>query len=506
MRRAVSEVMLIVLFLSVLISVVKIQPVKAATITVPDDYPTIQEAVDAAVSGDTVYVRNGTYHEELNVDKSIAFVGEDKSTKLVGNGTSIGFSLPHEDILVKIIGFTIENYSIGVRSTGHGADGRSRFEAFENLFIENGIGACVDELGSGLIADSVFFNNTNSIYAGFRTDAEIRDNLLLFSDGYGIAVDTNDGYTNVTNNYLRGNRFGVHILSAAGYQCSGALYNTTLDQNDYAVYISGRNSSEEPSNILWDVYNNNFVNNTQQVQIEGVEGLILNVSWNAAYPSGGNYWSDYTGSDLHHGSFQNETGSDGIGDVPYAIDANNRDNYPLMNPWAPPDIAVNALSTSKTIVGQGYFGNFNVTFENQGSKIEAFNFTTYANSTAICSEQIMLTASNFTLSFIWNTTGFAYGNYTINACAEPLLEESDLSDNNCTCSFAVHIGVPGDISGVTVGVYDGQTNMRDIQYMIGKFNSKPGYLNWVPNADVNNDNVINMRDIQIAILNFNQHE
>jgi len=32
-------------------------------------------------------------------------------------------------------------------------------------------------------------------------------------------------------------------------------------------------------------------------------------------------------------SYQNETGSDGIGDTPYAIDVNNLDNYPLMSPW-----------------------------------------------------------------------------------------------------------------------------------------------------------------------------
>jgi len=55
--------------------------------------------------------------------------------------------------------------------------------------------------------------------------------------------------------------------------------------------------------------------------------------WDDGYPSGGNYWSDYTGIDQKSGSYQNETGSDGMGDLPYAIDANNTDHYPLMNPW-----------------------------------------------------------------------------------------------------------------------------------------------------------------------------
>ena len=57
--------------------------------------------------------------------------------------------------------------------------------------------------------------------------------------------------------------------------------------------------------------------------------------WDDDYPSGGNYWSDYTGVDEYSGPYQNETGSDGIGDTPYVIDENNQDNYPFMskNGW-----------------------------------------------------------------------------------------------------------------------------------------------------------------------------
>jgi nitrous oxidase accessory protein NosD len=57
-------------------------------------------------------------------------------------------------------------------------------------------------------------------------------------------------------------------------------------------------------------------------------------TWDDGYPSGGNYWSNYTGIDEYSGPSQNETGSDGIGDTPYVIDENNTDRYPLMAPFS----------------------------------------------------------------------------------------------------------------------------------------------------------------------------
>ncbi|MCK4443507.1 MAG: fibronectin type III domain-containing protein, partial [Thermoplasmata archaeon] len=50
------------------------------------------------------------------------------------------------------------------------------------------------------------------------------------------------------------------------------------------------------------------------------------------YPSGGNYWDDYAGTDQFFGPNQNESGPDDIGDLPYVIDTNSQDNYPLMSP------------------------------------------------------------------------------------------------------------------------------------------------------------------------------
>jgi hypothetical protein len=98
--------------------------------------------------------------------------------------------------------------------------------------------------------------------------------------------------------------------------------------------------------------------------------------WDNSYPSGGNYWSNYTGVDMKSGFYQNETGNDGIGDMTHTIDANNTDHYPLMAPisffnagtWNDMTYYVHIVSNS-TISdfyfnpGEGAFLRFNVTGE-----------------------------------------------------------------------------------------------------------------------------------------------
>jgi len=169
------------------------------------------------------------------------------------------------------------------------------------------------------------------------------------------------------------------------------------------------------------------------------------------------------------------------------------------------DLALTSAASDMTVVGQGYNCTVSVTATNLGGYDETFNITAYANATSIGLQEITLASGGSTsITFTWNTTGFAYGNYTISAYAEPVLDETYVADNNVT--WTVHVGVPGDVSGTTPGVYDGITNMKDVAYLVSLFNTRPSSPNWQPNADVNNDGFCNMKDIAIAIYYFNQHE
>jgi hypothetical protein len=90
------------------------------------------------------------------------------------------------------------------------------------------------------------------------------------------------------------------------------------------------------------IYHNTFIENAHQAYDSSG-----NNRWNASYPAGGNYWSDYNGTDRYSGPGQNESGSDGMGDTPYTnIEGGSgaQDDYPLMGVSVSFEVGWNLIS------------------------------------------------------------------------------------------------------------------------------------------------------------------
>jgi hypothetical protein len=106
--------------------------------------------------------------------------------------------------------------------------------------------------------------------------------------------------------------------------------------------VDNRHAFEAASTLeMWSniIYHNNFINN----EVWDISDLV-GYEWDNGYPSGGNYWSAYDGTDFCHGIYQNETGGDeigdGIGDTAYHVFNFLEDRYPLMEPWSVPQLPI----------------------------------------------------------------------------------------------------------------------------------------------------------------------
>jgi len=162
-----------------------------------------------------------------------------------------------------------------------------------------------------------------------------------------------------------------------------------------------------------------------------------------------------------------------------------------------PDIAVTNVTISKTVVGQGYNASISVTVENQGDYTETFNVTCYANTTIITTfVNITLSSGNSTaINFTWNTSGFAYGNYTVSAYAWPVPSETDTGDNTFV-DGVVTVVLAGDLND------DGIVDYRDINRVARMFGKTLGSPQWDPNSDIIEDGIIDYRDINVPSRNY----
>lgn len=157
------------------------------------------------------------------------------------------------------------------------------------------------------------------------------------------------GTNNVISNCtFRDNKIG--ILLDFGSSGSVVVNNTFKNNSNYGLGIR-----QSLTNIK--VYHNNFIDNNRQAV-----ALEANALYNDSYPSGGNFWYDYTGVDNCSGPNQDVCPDpDGIGDTPYPIPHVSTgvpvawDYYPLMCPtWGCILAPAAPTSLSAELSGDGF--------------------------------------------------------------------------------------------------------------------------------------------------------
>lgn len=151
------------------------------------------------------------------------------------------------------------------------------------------------------------YNRRNGIWAHHLSHNNIiRNNVIILNVKIGVGV-TVSSYDNVIKgNKICSNKHGIYISQDS---CGHIISENGVGNGNYGIYIE--NSSND--NLI---FHNNITENGRN----GSDSCTN--TWDDDDPSGGNYWSDYTGTDR----------GDGIGDVPYDIPyGSNQDRYPFMS-------------------------------------------------------------------------------------------------------------------------------------------------------------------------------
>jgi parallel beta-helix repeat protein len=198
------------------------------------DFTSIQDAINASINGNKIIVRPGTYHERLNINKSINLIGEDKNTTIISRQYTGDIA---DLITVEAINSSIENFTLENGSS--------------SLFC----GIIMTRSTNVTIKNNNIIGFNHGIYLlSYSEKITISDNFI-FENNYGIRIK-GCHFNNVSKNNIKNNNRGV-------YCCCGAEYN--------------------------EIHFNNFFDN---YDYNGIESTYLTNYWD------NNYWDDYNGTDL----------------------------------------------------------------------------------------------------------------------------------------------------------------------------------------------------------------
>jgi parallel beta-helix repeat protein len=363
---------------------VSVQPVKASpkAIIVPQDFSTINAAITGASNGDTILVKKGIYNENIVIDKPITLEGEDKASTIIdgsGKGTVVWINAN----VTVLSGFTIQNSGKNFTDSGIYLNSAMGSSISENLVISNNIGIYMLESAKSHLENNnlsenkynfgVFSSDLQGYIQDIGSSNTVNGRPIIYwvnqsnkqtpeNAGYVAAINCTDitvsgaslekNWQNLLFAYTIDSKV-THITSTLGEDSIWLIEssNCTVTGNNINENIWGGlalvNSSGctvEDNNLKSNggygiflsyssdnaFYHNNFIANPKQTWLYGGNSN----SWDNGYPNGGNYWSNYTGADSKSGALQNQKGNDGIGDIPYVMDSNNVDNYPLIKPWS----------------------------------------------------------------------------------------------------------------------------------------------------------------------------
>jgi hypothetical protein len=177
--------------------------------------------------------------------------------------------------------------------------------------------------------------------------------------------------------------------------------------------------------------------------------------------------------------------------------------YNLVTTATDHDITITGITSTKTVVGEGFASQIDIIVRNMGTEDETnIQITIYANTTVVGVQTISsLSRGSFTtLAFTWNTTGFAKGNYLISASITPVSGETDTDDNVLVAGECVCVSIVGDLD------CDRDVDLYDAVGLLVHYGAKAGQPEFNPNFDIDGDGDIDLYDAVALLVHYGEKD
>jgi len=207
-------------------------PQLKSTIVVPDDFPTISDAIDNANEGDTVFVKKGTYEiseYSVVINKTISIIGEDQANTILvfppdtRTGyefliSKVGFRVYADNF--KISSLTIMNCDFGVSVSGNVTevsntimDGVSLIGSYSKIFDIN-------------ITDALSESNS---FTNFFTITGSYNNISRNSIDNLVDGECQGSFNKITENTIKG---GINLKGSSNIITNNSFRSMTLTSSD----------------------------------------------------------------------------------------------------------------------------------------------------------------------------------------------------------------------------------------------------------------------------------
>ena len=252
----------------------------------PKNYTNIQDAIDAAFTGDIIYVYEGIYKENIRVDKTLQLIGENR------NGTIIDGGGKRDVVRIMADGVILMGFTIQHGGSHFGSAGGIRLDSSSYSIISNntivgnelyGIWVLENTSSYTTISHNIISNNGDNEYGGFNiwlyqsSYNTISNNSIQNGKGYGLGICFWSTHTTVRGNIISGN-YLEGIKSRYGF--NNRIYENTIKDNNY---FGIRFLNASANNI---VEHNNFINNTPLNAFFTIQDINSLNQWDE------NYWDN----------------------------------------------------------------------------------------------------------------------------------------------------------------------------------------------------------------------